>query len=109
MWKFKHLFMNTETGAEAPAGNAGGIMLVMAMVLKIRAAVLLLVLRYSAPARAKKARMTGYLKNTALWAMTENSTLKAQPANWRMLTRTLKSAWAAGTRRRKLLMSMRQR
>lgn len=24
MWKFKHLFMNTETGAEAPAGNAGG-------------------------------------------------------------------------------------
>lgn len=56
-------------------------MLVMAMVLKIRAAVLLLVLRSSAPARANKARMTGYLKNTALWAMTENSTLKAQPAN----------------------------
>lgn len=24
MWKFKHLFMNTETGAEAPTGNAGG-------------------------------------------------------------------------------------
>lgn len=24
MWKFKHLFMNTETGAEAPAGSAGG-------------------------------------------------------------------------------------
>lgn len=24
MWKFKHLFMNTETGADAPAGNAGG-------------------------------------------------------------------------------------
>lgn len=24
MWKFKHLFMNTETGAEAPAGNEGG-------------------------------------------------------------------------------------
>ena len=24
MWKFKHLFMNTETGAEAPAGNVGG-------------------------------------------------------------------------------------
>ncbi|HBQ5643245.1 TPA: hypothetical protein L7572_003329 [Klebsiella variicola] len=24
MWKFKHLFMNTEQGAEAPAGNAGG-------------------------------------------------------------------------------------
>lgn len=24
MWKFKHFFMNTETGAEAPAGNAGG-------------------------------------------------------------------------------------
>lgn len=24
MWKFKHLFMNTEQGAEAPDGNAGG-------------------------------------------------------------------------------------
>ena len=93
MWKFKHLFMNTETGAEAPAGNAGrgdgG--------------------NGDGTQNPGGGTPAGTSLLSTLWAMTENSTLKAQPANWRMLTRTLKSAWAAGTRRRKLLMSMRQR
>lgn len=62
MWKIKHLFMNAEQGAEAPAGSTGAMMVAMTVMLKIRALVILLVIHYSAPARANRARMTGYLK-----------------------------------------------
>jgi hypothetical protein len=71
----------------------------------IRALVNLLAILCSAPARANRVLMTGYLRNSALWAKTESSVLKALPANWRKITLTLKNAWAAAMHRRKRLMS----